>query len=76
VGAVTAKEAGSFLAPIENRTISDIGLNLLYGAAALTRAQQLRAVGLNVPQHLFSYAPRDLQSRLGRSYENVESVHA
>jgi PfaD family protein len=76
MGAFNAWVAGSFLAPLENRTISDIGLNLLYGAAALTRAQQLRAVGLNVPQHLFSYAPRDLKSRLGRSYENVESVHA
>lgn len=68
MGAFNAWAAGSFLEPIENRTVSEIGLNLLYGAAALTRAQQLRAAGCNVPQRLFSYAPRELKSRL-RGYQ-------
>ena len=66
MGAFNAWAAGSFLEPIENRTVSEIGLNLLYGAAALTRAQQLRAAGCNVPQRLFSYAPRELKSRTSR----------
>ena len=64
MGAFNAWAAGSFLGPLENRTVSEIGLNLLYGAAALSRAQQLRAAGFQVPQRLFSYAPRRLESRL------------
>jgi trans-AT polyketide synthase, acyltransferase and oxidoreductase domains len=63
MGAFNAWVAGSFLEPIENRGVSEIGLNLLFGAAALTRAQQLRAAGFSVPQRLFSYAPRELKSR-------------
>jgi trans-AT polyketide synthase, acyltransferase and oxidoreductase domains len=63
MGAFNAWVAGSFLEPIENRAVSEIGLNLLYGAAALTRAQQLRAAGFHVPQRLFSYAPRELKYR-------------
>ena len=63
MGAFNSWAAGSFLEPIENRTVSEIGLNLLYGAAALTRAQQFRAAGLNVPQRFFSYAPRELTRR-------------
>jgi PfaD family protein len=70
MGAFNAWVAGSFLEPIENRTVSEIGLNLLYGAAALTRTQQLRAAGCNVPQRLFSYAPRELKSRL-RAYQST-----
>ena len=65
MGAFNAWVAGSFLEPIENRTVSEIGLNLLYGAAALTRAQQLRAAGFRVPQRLFSYAPRELKYAAG-----------
>jgi trans-AT polyketide synthase, acyltransferase and oxidoreductase domains len=67
MGAFNAWAAGSFLEPLENRTVSEIGLNLLYGAAALTRAQQFRAAGINVPQRLFSYPPRALSER-HRSY--------
>ncbi|HMD49261.1 MAG TPA: PfaD family polyunsaturated fatty acid/polyketide biosynthesis protein [Bryobacteraceae bacterium] len=63
MGAFNAWAAGSFLDPLENRTVPEIGLNLLYGAAALTRAQQFRAAGINVPQRLFSYAPRALSER-------------
>lgn len=70
MGAFNAWAAGSFLEPLENRKVSEIGLNLLYGAAALTRAQQLRASGCNVPQRLFSYAPRELKSRL-RGYQTA-----
>lgn len=63
MGAFNAWVAGSFLEPIENRTVAEIGLNLLYGAAALTRAQQLRTAGLPVSQRLFSYRPRELSRR-------------
>jgi trans-AT polyketide synthase, acyltransferase and oxidoreductase domains len=70
MGAFNAWVAGSFLERLENRTVSDIGLNLLYGAAALTRAQQLRTAGFQVPQRLFSYAPRELKHR-HRGYDNA-----
>ena len=58
MGSFNAWVAGSFLEAVENRTVSEIGLNLLYGAAAIARAQQLRSVGIRVPQRLFSFAPR------------------
>jgi PfaD family protein len=64
MGAFNAWVAGSFLEPIENRTVTEMGLNLLYGAAALARAQQLRSAGFHVPQQLFSYAPRPLSNRI------------
>lgn len=75
MGAFNAWVAGSFLEPIENRTVSEIGLNLLYGAAALTRGQQLRAAGFRVPQRLFSYAPRELKYRQ-RAYQAGEGARA
>jgi trans-AT polyketide synthase/acyltransferase/oxidoreductase domain-containing protein len=76
MGAFNAWAAGSFLEPIENRYVSEIGLNLLFGAAALTRAQQLRSAGFNVPQRLFSYAPRELKSRTRTSADVAEPASA
>jgi trans-AT polyketide synthase, acyltransferase and oxidoreductase domains len=72
MGAFNAWTTGSFLEPLENRSVAEIGLNLLYGAAALTRAQQLRAAGFNVPQRLFSYVPR----RWGDQSHNCAAVEA
>lgn len=76
MGAFNAWTAGSFLEAIENRTVSEIGLNLLYGAAALARAQQLRMAGFKVPQRLFSYAPRGLQSRIRGHHSAAEPACA
>ena len=50
--------AGTFLEPIENRTIRQIALNLMEGATRLTRAGQMRACGIGVPPSAFSYTPR------------------
>ena len=58
MGAFNAWVAGSYLQYPENRTVVDIALNLLEGAAIITRAQQLRSCGLAVPETAFSYKPR------------------
>jgi PfaD family protein len=67
MGAFNAWVEGSFLAALENRTIAEIALNLLEGAAANTRAQQLRAFGVPVPAAAFEFRPRPLTS--GRARE-------
>lgn len=58
MGAFNEWVAGTALEPVENRTVRQIALNLLEGAARLTRAAQLRAFGIPVPPHLFNYTPR------------------
>ena len=45
---------------VPNRSVVQIALNLLEGAASVTRAQQLRSIGLPVPDAAFSYHPRPL----------------
>lgn len=50
----------SFLKEIENRTVVQIALNLLEGAAVVTRAQQMRSYGVPVPVSAFDFAPRPL----------------
>lgn len=51
---------GSFLQATENRSVVQIALNLLEGAAVITRGQQLRSVGVAVPPAAFTFAPRPL----------------
>ncbi|MDY6935443.1 MAG: PfaD family polyunsaturated fatty acid/polyketide biosynthesis protein [Spirochaetota bacterium] len=60
MGAFNAWVNGSFLSETENRTVVDIALNLLEGAAVVTRAQQLRTYGVPVPGLSFNYQPRPL----------------
>ncbi len=60
MGAFNDWVAGSFLQPPENRSVVQIALNLLEGAAVVTRAQQLRAAGVAVPSAAFSFKPRPL----------------
>ena len=50
--------AGSFLEPTENRTVRQIAWNLLEGAAQITRAGQLRSLGLPVAPTDYTYMPR------------------
>lgn len=57
-GAFNEWVAGTFLEPIENRTVRQIALNLMEGAARLTRAAQMRACGVAVPPTAFSYSPQ------------------
>jgi PfaD family protein len=58
MGAFNEWVAGTPLEPVEKRNVRQIALNLLEGAARITRAAQLRASGVAVPAHLFSYTPR------------------
>ena len=48
----------SFLADLGARTVSQIGRNLLEGAAVIMRAQHARSHGLTVPGTVFDYRPR------------------
>ncbi len=59
--------AGSFLEKQENRTVAQIALNLMHGAASIARANQLRLFGVDVPAELFHYAPRFLPEYSGES---------
>ncbi len=61
MAAFNAWAAGSFLEPLEARTVGQIGLNLMEGAAVLTRAQQLRSYGVALPDDAFHFAPRPLE---------------
>jgi PfaD family protein len=51
---------GSFLEKPESRSVVQIALNLLEGAAVVTRTQQLRTLGVPVPQSAFDYRPQTL----------------
>jgi PfaD family protein len=60
MGAFNRWAAGSFLEDPAQRTVGQIALNLMFGAASVTRAHQLRSCGVQVPPHLFQYPPRPL----------------
>jgi len=51
---------GSFLEPVHARTVRQIALNLLEGAATVTRAGQLRTAGVAMPPSAFDFRPRPL----------------
>lgn len=61
VGAFNRWTAGSFLAEPEERTVTQIALNLLEGAAVVTRAHQARTYGVPVPPQAFTFVPRRLR---------------
>jgi PfaD family protein len=60
MGAFNGWAKGSFLEPVENRTVVQIARNLMEGAAVVTRAQQVRACGVDVPFTAFQFPPRPL----------------
>lgn len=60
-GAFNRWIAGTFLADPAQRTVAQIALNLLEGAAVHTRAHQLRTFGLALPAAAFAFAPRPLR---------------
>lgn len=60
MGAFNEWVRGSFLEPVEARTVRQIALNLLEGAATVTRAGQLRAAGVGMPASAFDFRPRPL----------------
>jgi trans-AT polyketide synthase/acyltransferase/oxidoreductase domain-containing protein len=61
MGAFNDWVKGSFLEPPEARTAVQIALNLLEGAAVLTRMHQLRSYGCPLPEGAFHFAPRPLE---------------
>ena len=60
VGAFNRWTAGSFLAEARERSVTQIALNLLEGAAIVTRAHQARTYGVPVPAEAFTFVPRRL----------------
>lgn len=60
MGAFNSWVAGSYLEHCEHRNVDQVALNLLEGAAQITRAQQARACGVPVPASAFHYSPRRL----------------
>lgn len=58
MGAFNTWVRGSFLEPAQNRTVTQIALNFLEGAAQVTRQQQLRSYGVAVPPVAFDFRPR------------------
>jgi len=60
LGGFNAWAAGSFLEDPRERTVEQIGKNLLEGAAVIVRAQQFRAMGVGVPAAAFAVRPRRL----------------
>ncbi len=61
MGAFNRWVQGSFLETAGNRTVQQIVLNLLEGAAQVTRAHQLRACGVTVAADAFSVSPEVLR---------------
>ena len=61
MGAFNDWVRGSFLEPVENRSVVQIGLNLLEGAAHVTRANQLRLAGVHLAAGDSSFSPRQLR---------------
>ena len=57
MGAFNRWVQGSFLEAPENRSVRQIALNLLEGAAHVTRAQQLRTFGAPIAQDALDYSP-------------------
>ncbi len=60
MGAFNEWTAGSFLAEPAARTAAQVAMNLLEGAAVITRAHQLRTFGVAVDPSSFDYRPRPL----------------
>lgn len=60
MGAFNSWAKGTFLENPEQRTVEQIALNFLEGAAMITRAQTLRSFGVEVPPAAFMPRPRRL----------------
>lgn len=63
MGAFNEWVAGSALEPLAARRVAVIGWNFMEGAARLIRAQQARAMGVEVPPSAFDIRPADYAVR-------------
>lgn len=61
MGAFNRWAAGSFLEAPGERTVRQVALNLMEGAATVTRAHQLRTYGLEVTAEAFDHRPERLR---------------
>jgi PfaD family protein len=61
IGAFNLWTQGTFLADVERRSVVHVARNLLEGAAAVTRAQQLRCYGVPMPADAFDFRPRTME---------------
>ena len=61
MGAFNDWARGSFLEPVEQRTVVQIGLNLMEGAAWVTRANQLALAGVTLGPADRAFSPRPLR---------------
>lgn len=62
---------GTFLEDVENRKIQQVALNLMEGAAQITKVQQLRTYGIPIPDDLFHYDPTILKLSSSELHVNV-----
>ena len=79
MGAFNAWVRGTFLEHPDRRDVVTVGMNLLVGAAALTRAAWLRAQGVPLPPAAQRFAPRpraELERLLRRTSADTEVAHA
>ena len=74
MGAFNTWVRGSFLEHPENRQVVQIAQNLLEGAACITRAQQLRSFGVDVPPGAFLFKPRPLVTHASEVAEQERRV--
>jgi PfaD family protein len=63
MGAFNDWVRGSFLEAPDQRSVVQIALNLLEGAAVVTRAQQFRNAGIAVPAEAFVFSARPLRTQ-------------
>jgi PfaD family protein len=60
LGAFNQWVKGTFLEKIENRKVEQVALNLMEGAAQITKAYQLRTYGLSIGEEAFFYRPQKI----------------
>jgi hypothetical protein len=61
MGAFNGWVKGSFLEEPEERSVVTVALNILHGAALLTRINALRSQGLQTPRAWSEYFPRPIE---------------
>ncbi|MGV3641556.1 MAG: PfaD family polyunsaturated fatty acid/polyketide biosynthesis protein [Adhaeribacter sp.] len=57
LGAFNQWVKGTFLEAVEGRQVQQVALNLLEGAARITKANQLRTYGVSIGEEAFFYTP-------------------
>lgn len=60
MGAFNQWVKGTFLEHVENRTVEQIALNLIEGAAVITKVNQLKSYGVSIGEEAFFYTPTEL----------------